>query len=49
MQTKNQIQNKITDLEFWLKHNPNHPNRVTIASDLRYLKSELLKKETNEF
>jgi outer membrane PBP1 activator LpoA protein len=33
-----QHQNKIAELEQWLRDNPNHPNRTTIETDLRKLK-----------
>lgn len=39
--TRKQIQNKIAELEQWLKDNPNHPNRVTVESDLRTLYTNL--------
>jgi regulator of sirC expression with transglutaminase-like and TPR domain len=38
--TLQQTQNKITELEFWLENNPNHPDRTTIETDLRKLKEE---------
>lgn len=31
-------QNKIAELEQWLRDNPNHENRTTIETDLRKLK-----------
>lgn len=36
-----QIEKKITELECWLEHNHNNPNRVTVTEDLRKLKDEL--------
>lgn len=42
-----QISNKIEDLSFWLKHNPNHPDRVTVESDLRNLKNKLIGQEND--
>ncbi|AOW08716.1 hypothetical protein [Flavobacterium gilvum] len=38
--TPQRRQNKITELEQWLRDNPNHPNRIEIAADLRKLKEE---------
>ncbi len=38
--TPQQIQNKIADLEQWLRDNPNHENRTTIETDLRKLKEQ---------
>lgn len=35
--TPQQRQNKIADLEQWLKDNPNHPDRTTVETDLRKL------------
>lgn len=37
------IKEKIRELEGWLEHNHDHPNRVTVTEDLRKLKDELLK------
>jgi hypothetical protein len=34
--------NKITELEQWLRDNPNHANRTIIETDLRKLKEEQL-------
>ena len=34
----NMNQNKIAELEQWLRDNPNHENRTTIETDLRKLK-----------
>ncbi len=39
--TKQQIKNKISDLEQWLTDNPNHSNRTLIETDLRRLKDQL--------
>ena len=46
--TTPQLQNKIKELEFWLEHNQNHPDRITIETDLRNLRLELSKTESNE-
>lgn len=32
--------NKITELEQWLRDNPNHENRTIIETDLRKLKED---------
>lgn len=40
--TQQQIENRIADLEWWLKHNPNHPDRVTLEGDVRKLKLKLI-------
>lgn len=45
--TPTQKENKIKELEYWLEHNHNHPNRTTIEGDLRKLREELLKDETD--
>ena len=45
--TPKQIENKIRELEYWLEHNHNHPNRTTIEGDLRKIREELLKNETD--
>ena len=42
MRTKTQLQNKKKELEFWLQHNPNHPNRTIIENDLREINHELI-------
>lgn len=42
--TKQQLQNKIAELEFWLEHNhPEHIARPEIEADLRKLKEQLIK------
>jgi hypothetical protein len=38
--TPQQRKNKISELEQWLRDNPNHANRTTIETDLRKLKEE---------
>lgn len=43
-----QLQNKINELEYWLEHNHDHPNRTTIETDLRKLKEQLIQLEANE-
>jgi hypothetical protein len=35
-----QLQNKIAELELWLRDNPNHQNRTLIETDLRKLKEQ---------
>jgi hypothetical protein len=39
--TKQQLKNKIKDLEFWLENNLGHPDRTTIETDLRNLRTQL--------
>lgn len=46
--TPKQIENKILELEYWLEHNQNHPDRITIESDLRKLREQLAQIEANE-
>jgi hypothetical protein len=36
--TQQQQKNKISELEQWLRDNPNHASRTTIETDLRRLK-----------
>ncbi|WP_281233468.1 hypothetical protein [Flavobacterium gelatinilyticum] len=48
--TAQQIKNKISDLEQWLRDNPNHMNRTTIESDLRDLrKAQQIKSKANKY
>lgn len=41
--------NKITELEQWLRDNPNHPDRTTVETDLRKLKEESIPIERDTF
>jgi len=43
--TPQQIKNKIRELEYWLEHNHNHPNRTLIETDLRKLRENLIQLE----
>lgn len=40
-----QLNNKKEELEWWLRNNPNHPNRVTVEGDLREVNYQLAEKE----
>lgn len=43
--TKIQMTNKISDLEFWLKSNPNHFDYARILQDKKDLEKKLIAKE----
>jgi molecular chaperone DnaK (HSP70) len=50
MQTKQELQTKITELENWLKDNsPEHEARPQIEKDLRDLKSKLTEKDFEDY
>lgn len=42
--TSQQRKNKISELELWLRDNPNHSDRATVQSDLRRLNAEQIGK-----
>lgn len=44
--SKTQIQNQIADLNFWLRHNPNHHDYATQERKRELLKRELIKTKT---
>lgn len=46
--TPKQIENKIADLEQWLRDNPNHANRNLIESDLRKLRTDQIGQSRNK-
>lgn len=46
--TLQQRKNKIEELKFWLKSNPNHPNSTTVQADLRKLEQQQAESETYE-
>ena len=46
--TPQQRKNKIDELEFWLKNNPNHPNIITIETYLIKLRTTQAENETYE-
>lgn len=46
--TPQQIDNKIKELEYWLEHNHNHPNRINIETDLRKLRETQAETEKHE-
>lgn len=46
--TTKQIENKVSDLEWWLKHNPNHPNHGVILKDKREFERKLAAKQSDE-
>ena len=43
--TKIQIENKIKDLDFWLKANPNHYDYAKILKDKQDLEHRLARKD----
>lgn len=47
---RQQIENKIEDLNFWLTHNPSHLDSSKVLSQKRDLEAELaeIEKEENE-
>ena len=38
--TPRQIENKINELDFWLIHNPTHPDYTTLLKDKRKLEQK---------
>lgn len=41
--TRTQLKAKIDQLEYWLSHNPDHPDRSTVIKDLWDTKDQLKK------
>lgn len=46
--TKQQMKNKVSDLEWWLTNNPNHPNQGLVLRDKRELERKLALEQTDE-
>ena len=46
--TPRQTQNKIEELNFWLTHNPKHPNYQIVLKDKIQLENNLLKTQQDE-
>lgn len=40
-----QLQNKISDLQFWLDHNSNHPDYCLKHQEKRTLENQLMKSQ----
>jgi hypothetical protein len=47
--TPQQIINKISELEQWLRDNPNHENQYLIQKDLRNLREKQASKTQNHY
>lgn len=45
MKTKIQLENKISELEYWLKANPNHFDYAKILKDKKELEEKIIKKD----
>lgn len=43
--TKQQIENKISELDYWLMNNAQHPNYSVVLSDKKNLEQRLIQEE----